>query len=323
MQIKDFEAVLAVYRYKSFSEAAYQTNFSVSAISKQIARVENELNVRLFLRKTKSSNLVPTAEGEILIPAIENVMEEYSNLEYLVDNLHDREDTRLTIGCGPLVGTIGENDIITRFLDENADMSLDLLTGRSKEFATKLKSGEIDGYFTFMISVTPEDAPKLNSLLEEDQSIIHIMRNCRLSVGLSADHPLANRDSIRLEEIANETFIFSSFQDYNKYDNRISDLQKILDGSGRRIRARFIDFSNKEIVLKLVESGRGVLPQLVKPLDGGFRIKYVQVEDWNDQADGMFVYRKSNQSKAMKKFLKSVKDYAKGEGLLPESRNEK
>ena len=43
MHLKDLEAVAAVYKYKSFSEAANKTNFSISAISKQVSRAEKEL----------------------------------------------------------------------------------------------------------------------------------------------------------------------------------------------------------------------------------------------------------------------------------------
>lgn len=316
MQIRDLEAVLAVYRYKSFSEAAYKTNFSISAISKQIARVEKDLGVKLFLRKTKGGNLLMTPEGELLIPAMQAIIDEYSNLEYLVDNLHETDTGVLTIGCSPLIGTIGETEIISDFLNKYPDIQLDIITRTVPELMNMLVAGELDGMFALIFNVGPGEMRLIETLIGEDISFIQTMRNRELFLGISADHPLSGRDTIQLKDVLDETFIFSSLQSGVKYESRIGELQRLIDGENHELKTRFVDFTNREIALNMVESGRGVLPQVVKPVTGGHRIKYVKVENWPDEAGGLFVCRKSNRSKALKSFLKCVRVYAQKEGLL-------
>ena len=50
----------------SYSEAALDLNISQSTISKQVAQLESELNVKLFDRSTRKASL--TQEGEALYP---------------------------------------------------------------------------------------------------------------------------------------------------------------------------------------------------------------------------------------------------------------
>ena len=73
MQIRDLEAVDAVYRNKSFSEASYEMNFSLSAISKQVSRAERELGFEIFEARVKGQPLKTTQEGSVVMPAIQKM----------------------------------------------------------------------------------------------------------------------------------------------------------------------------------------------------------------------------------------------------------
>lgn len=54
----------SVVEFGSYTEAAFELNISQSTISKQIAQLENELNIKLFDRSVRKAALTP--EGELL-----------------------------------------------------------------------------------------------------------------------------------------------------------------------------------------------------------------------------------------------------------------
>ena len=97
MVIKELESVYAVYQFKSFAEAAFQTSFSTSAISKHVNHVEKELGCKLFNRKTYRQSKLLTAEGERLMPYIIEV----NKLVQLMNNVAQEmreESSALHIG---------------------------------------------------------------------------------------------------------------------------------------------------------------------------------------------------------------------------------
>jgi len=315
MQVSDLEAVAAVYRYRSFSEAAYVMDYSVSAISKKIAKVEAELGLTLFVRKTKSSHLTVTEEGEAVMPAVQAIVDGYSDLSYIVENLSGEQSNQLSLGYTPLVGTIGESDILTAYMERCPEVDVELVPGTMPDLMNSLRSGKIDGAFLLMFNLTASSMPMFETLARDDYQFVQIMRNRKLYIGLSGNHPLAGRKTITLNEIAEETFLFSNYQKQSRYESRISELKKLIDGEEHPLKTRFVDFFNKDVALHLVESGTCVLPQVVKPRSGGYNIVFAEVENYPDEAVGLFVCRRNNHSKAMRSLVKCAKEYSVREGL--------
>lgn len=315
MQIKDLEAVLAVYKYKSFSEAAFKLDFSISAISKQIAKVEEELGVKIFERKNKGSEMRLTNVGSELIPEIEKLLDTYSNIEYLASNETVESRKTLIIGYLPLIGTIGETAILSEFSALNPDIQIKLQPGDSFELLKCIMAGTVDAAFMMLFSAGPGNFKTFEILTNDDLKIVPVMKNSNLFIGLSNNHPLAKRESVDLTELVNETFIFSNFQDPGRYETRMERLQKMISGKDLALKARFMDFANRDIVLSVVEQGLAVLPQVVKPLDCGHAINYVKINNWPDQIFGLYVTRKSNTLPVLKELNKYVKEYVAKEGI--------
>ncbi|MCQ2553387.1 MAG: LysR family transcriptional regulator [Clostridia bacterium] len=315
MQIKDLEAVLAVYKYKSFSEAAFKLDFSISAISKQIAKVEEELGVKIFERKNKGTEMRLTRVGADLIPEIEKLLDTYSNIEYLASNETAEERNVLNIGYLPLIGTIGETSILAGFSATYPDIQINLQPGGSFDLLKSLMAGTIDAAFMMLFSAGPGNFKTFEILTNDDLKIVPIMKNANLYIGMSNNNPLAKRESVDLTELMGETFIFSNYQDPGRYETRMERLQKMISGKELELKARFMDFSNKDVVLSVVEQGLAVLPQVVMPRDNGYAISYVKVDNWPDQIFGLYVTRKSNTLPVLKELNKYVKEYVVKEGI--------
>ena len=69
------EYALALARYKNFTEAARHVYVTQPAFSKQIATLEKELGMKLFLRSSRTIELTPA--GETMISAFKNIEHTY------------------------------------------------------------------------------------------------------------------------------------------------------------------------------------------------------------------------------------------------------
>ena len=80
MKLEWLEAVMAVAKLRSFSEAAETIPCAQSSISRHVRAAEDELNVVLFDRSSKSNTVALTSEGERVLPLIEQLLEDWTAL---------------------------------------------------------------------------------------------------------------------------------------------------------------------------------------------------------------------------------------------------
>ncbi len=97
MNTTQLECFLAVAETLNFSKAAAAVNISQPAVSHQIASLEDELGVRLFLRTKKSVQL--TNEGASFIADAENILRIASTSVRRFNESKDTTEQVLKIGC--------------------------------------------------------------------------------------------------------------------------------------------------------------------------------------------------------------------------------
>jgi DNA-binding transcriptional LysR family regulator len=78
-EISSWEAFQMVALHGNFTKAAAKLGLSVSQLSKRVAGLEEQLNVRLFTRSTRLVAL--TDEGRSILPKVTSFLEDYANLE--------------------------------------------------------------------------------------------------------------------------------------------------------------------------------------------------------------------------------------------------
>lgn len=125
-------------RNAGFARAARELGVSPSAVAKNVARLEQELNTRLFHRTTRRVAL--TQDGELLQTRIERILEEVAALEAAVAGARSeptgtlRIDAPLTYGRRVLLPALARLrrrhprlSIEVRFSDDYADLVRDRL----------------------------------------------------------------------------------------------------------------------------------------------------------------------------------------------------
>ena len=101
MNIQQFQYVLAVVDFKNFEAAAEKCFVTQSTLSTMIGRLENEIGIKIFNRKTKPVSV--TAEGEEIIKRLRILANEVDALNNLVQELKGEMIGELKIGVIPTV----------------------------------------------------------------------------------------------------------------------------------------------------------------------------------------------------------------------------
>jgi DNA-binding transcriptional LysR family regulator len=186
MTLDDLRSLIAVHECKSFSAAARRLGCSQPAVSQQVQRLERELGLRLFERQSRA--VVTTSAGELLVRAAGASL---STLDHALAGFAALRDGQ----GGSLVVTTGGTTV--KHFMRNAIKRFRRAFPRVKmQFRGAISSAEcIDMLFREAIDlafVTMSDAEGVREypLLELDYVLL-----------TGRDHPLARRQSLRLEQL--------------------------------------------------------------------------------------------------------------------------
>lgn len=134
--------ILALEKTGSFSKAADMCYVTQSTLSTMIKKIENQMNIKLFDRKSKP--ILPTAEGKLLIRQIRILQREHEILDEMIQEITKEFHGTLKIGIIPTLAPF----LIPLFLDNmineypNVDFSIDEIT--TNEIIDRIKKREID-----------------------------------------------------------------------------------------------------------------------------------------------------------------------------------
>jgi LysR family hydrogen peroxide-inducible transcriptional activator len=142
ISISQIKYVLALANTGSFSKAADLCFVTQSTLSTMIMKMENQLDLKLFDRKSKPISL--TQEGIVLIDQFKVISNEYENLKELIQRTKGEFHGTLKIGIiptlAPFLLPLFLNNLITRYPDINFSIS-EITT---QEIVNKIRLRELD-----------------------------------------------------------------------------------------------------------------------------------------------------------------------------------
>lgn len=190
MTLQELNYFVTVAHYRSYTRAAQECYITQPALSRSIARLEEELGCRLFDRNTKQVML--TAAGQLCLQDAQEILDKCEQLR-----LHARGAThrQYTLAVGYI--NAGHLNRINNLLAES-----DGLFQINTEYGnfSQLKQRLLDGKLDIIL------APKVNCEGIPGLRYLHWDRS-RLCVLLHNSHRLARRESIRMQEISQDCFI--------------------------------------------------------------------------------------------------------------------
>lgn len=142
ISLNQIKYVLALEKEGSFSLAADKCFVTQSTLSTMIKKMEDQMNLVLFDRKSKPITL--TREGKMLINQLQLIHQEYENLIELVQDTTEEFHGTFKIGIIPTIAPF----LVPLFLNQlvqkhqNVNFSIDEIT--TNEIVDRIKKREID-----------------------------------------------------------------------------------------------------------------------------------------------------------------------------------
>ncbi|PRB82142.1 LysR family transcriptional regulator [Pseudomonas sp. MYb185] len=194
MDTANFDAFLAVAATGSFSRAAEQLHLTQPAVSKRIATLEQQLNVRLFDRIGKHVDL--TEAGRALKPRAELIINALNDTRRALGNLSATIQGRLRLATSHHIGLHRLPPILRRFTKAYPGVVLDIQFLDSEVAYEKVLHGEIE---LAVITLAPEvEAPIVATHIWDDP----------LEFVVAPEHPLADAQRVQLRQLAAYPAVF-------------------------------------------------------------------------------------------------------------------
>jgi LysR family transcriptional regulator, transcriptional activator of the cysJI operon len=186
------EVFYTVAKRLSFTKAAAELFITQPAVTKHIQELEEQYKSKLFDRR--GNRIALTEAGELLLAHAENVFELYRNIEFEINALSKRKEGRLRLGASTTIAQYIVAPLLAKFRNKYPDIQLSLVTGNTRQvekalLGKEIESGIIEGY-----SKNPEIS--YHEFLKDEIVLV-----------CSSTHPLANRNSLKPDELKNIGFV--------------------------------------------------------------------------------------------------------------------
>lgn len=245
MNIRQLEAFHTTIETGSVTRAGEKLGISQPAVSKLLKSFSETCGFQLFTRS--GGRLVPTLEARMLAVEVGRMFSGTQRIARLAEAVRNREWGEVTIAAPPALATRYLSQALSPFLAEQPDIHFTLLSKTSPRIGELVAAGQID----IGLSVLPFDHPNVHAEI--------IMRFSMVCI-LPANHPLAAKPVVEIEDLRNESFI-SLFRD----DCSLMTIDRAFQLRGVQKRNR-IEVPLSETACSFVANGVGV--SIVPPFVG-------------------------------------------------------
>ena len=295
MDNQKIECFLAVADTQSFSRAADQLFKNQSVISRQIASLEKELGVQLFVRSARTVTLTPA--GQIFRNGILKIAERYEAL--LENTLAAQKGYSGEIKLGMHPGNLYLQNvvpIIRAFELAHPEICVSLISAYSGEISPRLDDGQIDVVF-WRWEEYSDPWRDYFSVFETKHGLL-----------FSRDHPLPppEKEEYTLYDFRDETFLVLP--------------ERVAPGLGRRLLRKCIEsgfepkmeeVTDLETSILMVSMQRGIMAMnSLGYFAYNQAFRFVQIPQMGS-SEMSFIWDKRNTNSSLKIFLDYLKQYHK------------
>ena len=195
MNFSQIKCFLAAASCLSFTRAADRLYLSQPVLSRQIAAMEEELEMQLFVREKKSVRLTPA--GEIMAKGLGRLADDYRSLVEKANAVNSGFEGSLNVGmaegqliCPPY------SDALKKFHEKYPDIMVNLSKHSLAELFSKLESGELDIAFGATFNITDEETVEYQKVARTKNYLV-----------VPANHPKANRSGLTMADFADDTYL--------------------------------------------------------------------------------------------------------------------
>ncbi len=264
MKIKSLIAFKYVYTKGSIATASNYVHLSVSAISRLITNLEEDLQFKLFSRKGRK--LIPTYEGKRFYKEVESLLENIDKMNNVVNELSIFRKNTLRIISVNRIAQFLSAFVIADFLNENAHIDIKIDIRPRREIEELLSEKEYDIGFGFLP-------------VQDENTFVKPLMKIRTMAILHKNHPFAGKKTITMHALKDEKFIRLNYGTaLREHANEIFDVAGVQANS-------IIDVPTSQIACSLVAQGAGITiadEMIATPFKDSVSVIPIEPEVWTD-----------------------------------------
>lgn len=142
MNLQQIEYIVALDKFKSFSKAAEACFITQATLSTMVKKLEEELDVIMFDRKTNP--IITTDSGKEIIEEAKKILIHSNNLKDLPSKIKGKIEGELIIGIIPTIASNLLHRVIPKLLNTYPHLKIKISEITTSNIVTQLKTGEID-----------------------------------------------------------------------------------------------------------------------------------------------------------------------------------
>lgn len=292
MEFHQLTYFLAAAQTQNFRRAAELCLVAQSALSRQIAALEDELEVELFARQKKRVILTPAGQEFALY--VRNAMEQLQEGRQFISELQAGQRGLLQIGCIESLATAFLPALFTSFHQRYPQVRLKVRVNHTDELITLVEQGEV------------ELGLILDPHLQSDLLIIKELFRQPLHLLVASQHPLAQAKfpAVTLEHITTEPLLLLD------ETSRMGQITKRIFAQRRLPMHPLVEIESVEGLKEMVRQGMGVtltLPALIRPSQIGTDLALLPITDLPEEFIFALVYhRVGSISPAAREFIHTI-----------------
>lgn len=301
MELRQVEYFVALARTKSFSQAAEEVHISQPALSQQIKKLESELDSQLVERMGSGVKL--TEAGETFMPHALDIMDAMRGATNSISNgesgtLHGS----LKIGIIPTIAPYFLPEMMEEMYPGEPDLDVYVEEQQTETLMNRLKIGAVD--HLLLSPPIPEEGITIENVGREP-----------FYLAVSRDEPLANQDSISLDEINDEPILLLE-EGHCLRDQSLSFCQQ------KNVTPNVVfQGSSLHSILNLVETGFGYtfVPEMVIRSQNRDDLSFIPITDPKPHRDIILARRSSTRINPIdEQFIHLVEEWFNEKGKSPE-----
>lgn len=193
MELRQITYFIEVAKREHVTEAANALHVAQSAVSRQIFNLEEELGVNLFIREGRNIKL--TAIGKIFLEHMEQAVNVIEDAKQVVEEYTDPKRGTIHIGFPSSLATYILPKAISAFRNEYPNVKFELHQAKYNELKEAVIKGDVN---IALLAPVPTNFKKTKGTILFTESMVAL---------LPMNHPLANMSTLRLNELADDSFV--------------------------------------------------------------------------------------------------------------------
>lgn len=275
MNLRDLYYLVAVAEQKNFSKAANQCAISQPTLSNQIKKLEEQLEVQIFERDSQNVQITPV--GNRIVEVAKRITNDAENIKLLAKQAVNSVENKIIMGAFPTLANYIFPEYVFRLKHLHEGIKMAIIEEKTDVLIDMLLTSKID--VAFLAMPVNEDWLEGVALFEDP-----------FYLAVSVDNPLAERQEIDLEDLANIELLL--LEEGHCLRSQILKLCSTTRTVGDDFRA-----ASLETLRVMVKAGIGItLMPSVCIYPGESDIKYIPIKSEPYRTIGLF-WKKNNYRK--------------------------